>query len=71
MARVGDMLMQRFRSVQLAATHGWKVASELELSNHEDDSLVPVDMKKEVLKSYHRHSKIVEGLRRAQGGQSS
>ena len=47
------------------------MASELELSNHEDASLVPVDMKKEALKSYHKHSKIVGGLKKARGGRSS
>ena len=68
MAGVGDMLMQRFRSVQLAAQYGWKVAQELELTNNGDATLVPPEMREEALRSYHKHSKVLDGLKKAKGG---
>ena len=43
LAGVGNRLMQRFRCLQMAATHGWRVAPELELAPGQDSSLVPMD----------------------------
>ena len=65
---VGDTLMQRFRVVHLAASQGWKVASELELSNRADASLVPMEMREEALKAYQRSSRVQEGLFKAKAG---
>ena len=52
MAAVGDILMQRFRCVQLAG-------------NRDDATLVPMEMREEALKAHRRDSKITEGLRKA------
>ena len=65
MAAVGDILMQRFRCVQLASSHGWQVASQLELSNRADASLVPMEMREEALRDHRREAKITEGLRKS------
>ena len=67
MAAVGDILMQRFRCVQLVSSHCWQVASQLELSNREDASLVPIEMREEALWDHRRESKISEGLRKSKG----
>ena len=67
LAGVGDTLMQRFRAVQMAATHGWRVASELELGSRADASLVTEEMREEALRSHSRHARVEEGIRRAKG----
>ena len=67
MSAVGDILMQRFRCVQLASSHGWQVASQLGLSNRADASLVPMEMREEALRDHRREAKITEGLRKSKG----
>ena len=63
MAAVGDIVMQRFRCVQLASSHGWQVASQLELSRREDASLVPMEICEDAMREHSRESKITQGLR--------
>ena len=67
MAAVGDILMQRFRCVQLVSSHGWQVASQLELSNRADASLVPMEMREEALRDHRQKAKITEGPRKSEG----
>ena len=71
LAAVGDILMQRFRCVQLASTHGWKVATELELGAGQDGSLVTPELREEALRCYGRHKRIADGIGKAKGGGSS
>ena len=67
MAAVDDILMQRFRCVRMASTHGWRVASQLELSNRDDATLVPSDVREEALCAHHRDARVQDGLRKAKG----
>ena len=66
-SQAGDILMQRFRCMQLASSHGWQVASQPELSNRADASFVPMEMREEALRDHRRESKITEGLRKSKG----
>ena len=67
-AELGDALMQRFKSLQVAASHGWKVASELELGRRQDVSVVNVEELQEALRLRLRNQKLEEGLGKAKGG---
>ena len=67
LAGVGDTLMQRFRAVHMAASHGCRVASELELGTRTDASLVSEEMREEALRSHSRHARVEESIRRARG----
>ena len=71
LAAVGDILMQRFRCVQLASTHGWRVATDFELGAAQDGSLVTSELREEALRCYGRHKKIADGIGKAKGGASS
>ena len=70
LAGVGDRLMQRFRCLQMAATHGWRVAQELELVPGQDSSLVPMEMREEALRLHQRNRKFLEGVSKAKSGAS-
>ena len=62
--------MQRFKSLQVAASHGWKVASELELGRRQDVSVVNSEELQEALRLRLQHQKLEEGLSKAKGGRA-
>ena len=64
---VGDLLVQRFKSLQMSHLYGWKVAQELELSNRSDVSIVTMEEKQEALRAYQRDHKVLEGLGKGKG----
>ena len=70
LAGVGDRLMQRFRCLHMAATHGWRVAQELELAPGQDSSPVPMEMREEALRLHQRNRKFLEGVSKATSGPS-
>ena len=69
-AELGDALMQRFKSLQVAASHGWKVASELELGRRQDVSVVNAEELQEALRLRLQHQKLEEGLSKAKSGRA-
>ena len=64
---LGDMLMQRFKAVQVASTKGWKLASELEVRGRDDCTLVSQEEMAEAerarLRTYRLEESIAKGKR--------
>ena len=71
MAAVGDILMQRFRPGQLANSHGWQVAGQLDLLNRADASMAPMQMREEALRDHRRNARFSEGLRKSKSSSGS
>ena len=71
MPSVGDILMQRFRPGQLANSHGWQVAGQLDLLNRADASMAPMQMREDALRDHRRKARFSEGLRKSKNSSGS
>ena len=63
--QLGDLLMQRFKAVQVAGTHGWKLAGELDLSNKGDVTLVSPEEMAAAADARRRALKLEEAVSKA------
>ena len=65
LSRVGDILMQRFRAVEMAATDGrWDLAQHLELIPKAGVSSVPTGLRADLVRQQALHLKVQPDRRR-------
>ena len=62
---LGDLLMQRFKSLQVGVTSGWRLGEQLELIDKTDLSLAGSDELHEAVRSRLRTQRPEEGMTRA------
>ena len=64
LSKVGDVLMQRFRAVELAAQDGrWDLAQHLELIPQAGVSSVPMQMREDLLRQQALHQRVAAPAR--------
>ena len=64
---LGDLLMQRFKALQVGVTSGWKLGEQLELQDKKDLSLAGNDEMREAVRSRLRTQNLEEGMAKAKG----
>ena len=62
---LGDLLMQRFKALQVGITSGWRLGDQLELVNDTGLSLAGSDELHEAVRSRLRAQRLEEGMTRA------
>ena len=62
---LGDLLMQRFKALQVGITTGWRLGEQLELVDKKDLSLAGTDEMGEAVRSRLRTQKLEEGMSKA------
>ena len=63
--RLGAILMQRLKALQVASKHGWGFAKQLELTNRHDVNLVSQDELAEAARISTRDHKLSESISKA------
>jgi hypothetical protein len=66
--KLGDVLVQRLRALQVSVTQGWQVAEQLELSGRRDATLVGEDMMADAVSSRLQVSRLEDSTAKAKGG---
>ena len=60
--RLGDILMQRLKALQVAAKHGWAFAKKLELTNRHDVNLVTPEELAEAARVSIQQARLAESI---------
>ena len=63
--RLGDILMQRLKALQVASKHGWNFAKQLELTNRHDVNLVSAEELGEAARISIAGQKLAESIGKA------
>ena len=63
--RLGDILMQRLKALQVASKHGWAFAKQLELTNRHTVDLVSPDELAEAARVSIQQAKLQEAISKA------
>ena len=63
--RLGDILLQRLKALQVAAEHGWAFAKQLELTNRHDVNLVSPDELAEAARVSIQQARLAESISKA------